>query len=32
LNALSYSTAGYREVGRGQLAGTEVVYFEKTLP
>jgi len=22
---------GYREVGRGQLAGTEVVYFEKTL-
>jgi GNAT superfamily N-acetyltransferase len=26
-----YSTAGYREVGRGQLAGTEVVYFEKTL-
>jgi xanthine dehydrogenase accessory factor len=31
LNALSYSTAGYREVGRGQLAGTEVVYFEKTL-
>jgi hypothetical protein len=27
----SYSTAGYREVGRGQLAGTEGVYFEKTL-
>jgi ribosomal protein S18 acetylase RimI-like enzyme len=26
-----YSTAGYREVGRGQLAGNEVVYFEKTL-
>jgi ribosomal protein S18 acetylase RimI-like enzyme len=27
-----YSTAGYREVGRGQLAGTEVVYFEKSCP
>ena len=27
-----YSTAGYRQVGRGQLAGTEVVYFEKALP
>jgi len=26
-----YSTTGYREVGRGQIAGTEVVYFEKTL-
>ncbi len=26
-----YATAGYREVGRGQLAGVEVVYFEKTL-
>ncbi len=26
-----YSTAGYREVGRGQLAGTDVVYYEKTL-
>ncbi len=24
-------SAGYREVGRGQLAGIEVVYFEKTL-
>jgi GNAT superfamily N-acetyltransferase len=27
-----YSTAGYREVGRGQIAGTEVVYFEKSCP
>lgn len=27
-----YRSAGYREVGRGQLAGAEVVYFEKTLP
>jgi GNAT superfamily N-acetyltransferase len=27
-----YLSAGFREVGRGQLAGAEVVYFEKTLP
>jgi ribosomal protein S18 acetylase RimI-like enzyme len=27
-----YRSAGYREVGRGQLAGAEVVYFEKSLP
>ena len=26
-----YDSAGYREVGRGQLAGAEVIYFEKTL-
>lgn len=26
-----YRSAGYREVGRGQLAGAEVVYFEKPL-
>jgi ribosomal protein S18 acetylase RimI-like enzyme len=26
-----YQRAGYREVGRGQLAGAEVVYFEKAL-
>ncbi len=26
-----YESAGYREVGRGQLAGAEVIYFEKTL-
>jgi ribosomal protein S18 acetylase RimI-like enzyme len=26
-----YQGAGYREVGRGQLAGTEVVYYEKRL-
>jgi GNAT superfamily N-acetyltransferase len=26
-----YSSAGYREVGRGQLAGVEVVYFAKSL-
>ena len=26
-----YESAGYRQVGRGQLAGAEVVYFEKTL-
>jgi ribosomal protein S18 acetylase RimI-like enzyme len=26
-----YQSAGYREVGRGQLAGAEVVYFEKAL-
>ena len=26
-----YESAGYREVGRGQLDGSEVVYFEKTL-
>lgn len=26
-----YQSAGYREVGRGQLAGTEVVYYEKRL-
>jgi ribosomal protein S18 acetylase RimI-like enzyme len=26
-----YQSAGYREVGRGQLAGAEVVYFEKRL-
>jgi ribosomal protein S18 acetylase RimI-like enzyme len=26
-----YESAGYREVGRGSLAGAEVVYFEKTL-
>jgi ribosomal protein S18 acetylase RimI-like enzyme len=26
-----YQSAGYREVGRGQLDGSEVVYFEKTL-
>jgi ribosomal protein S18 acetylase RimI-like enzyme len=26
-----YQRAGYREVGRGQLAGVEVVYFAKSL-
>jgi ribosomal protein S18 acetylase RimI-like enzyme len=26
-----YTSAGYREVGRGQLAGVEVVYFAKSL-
>jgi ribosomal protein S18 acetylase RimI-like enzyme len=26
-----YQSAGYREVGRGQLAGAEVVYYEKRL-
>jgi ribosomal protein S18 acetylase RimI-like enzyme len=26
-----YDSAGYRKVGRGQLAGAEVIYFEKTL-
>lgn len=26
-----YESAGYREVGRGQLAGVEVIYFEKAL-
>lgn len=26
-----YESAGYRQVGRGQLAGVEVVYFEKAL-
>ena len=26
-----YRSAGHREVGRGQLAGAEVVYFEKPL-
>jgi GNAT superfamily N-acetyltransferase len=26
-----YESAGYREVGRGQLAGAEVIYFEKPL-
>ncbi len=26
-----YASAGYREVGRGQLAGVEVVYFAKSL-
>lgn len=26
-----YESAGYREVGRGQLAGVDVVYFEKAL-
>jgi ribosomal protein S18 acetylase RimI-like enzyme len=26
-----YQSAGYREVGRGQLDGSEVVYFEKAL-
>ena len=26
-----YATSGYREVGRGQLAGVEVVYFAKPL-
>jgi ribosomal protein S18 acetylase RimI-like enzyme len=26
-----YVSAGYREVGRGQLAGLEVVYFAKSL-
>jgi GNAT superfamily N-acetyltransferase len=26
-----YGSAGYRVVGRGHLAGIEVVYFEKTL-
>ena len=26
-----YDSAGYREVGRGQLAGAEVIYFEKAL-
>jgi hypothetical protein len=27
-----FRSAGYREVGPGQLAGAEVVYFENTLP
>ncbi len=27
-----YESAGYRAVGRGQLSGAEVVYFEKALP
>jgi ribosomal protein S18 acetylase RimI-like enzyme len=26
-----YQSAGYREVGRGQFAGVDVVYFEKRL-
>ena len=26
-----YQSAGYRQVGRGQLAGVEVVYFAKSL-
>ena len=26
-----YESAGYREVGRGQRAGAEVIYFEKAL-
>ena len=26
-----YASAGYREVGRGQLAGVEVVYFAKSV-
>jgi GNAT superfamily N-acetyltransferase len=26
-----YESAGYREVGRGQFAGAEVIYFEKAL-
>jgi GNAT superfamily N-acetyltransferase len=26
-----YASAGYRQVGRGQLAGVEVVYFAKSL-
>jgi hypothetical protein len=26
-----FAGAGYREVGRGQLAGVEVVYFAKSL-
>ena len=26
-----YASAGFREVGRGQLAGVEVVYFAKSL-
>ena len=26
-----FASAGYREVGRGQLAGVEVVYFAKSL-
>jgi ribosomal protein S18 acetylase RimI-like enzyme len=26
-----YQSAGYREVGRGQLAGADVVYYEKRL-
>ena len=26
-----YRSAGYRQVGRGQLAGFEVIYFEKSL-
>jgi GNAT superfamily N-acetyltransferase len=26
-----YASAGYRQAGRGQLAGVEVVYFAKTL-
>ena len=26
-----YESAGYRETGRGQLAGAEVIYFEKAL-
>jgi ribosomal protein S18 acetylase RimI-like enzyme len=27
-----YESAGYRQVGRGQLAGVEVIYYEKALP
>jgi ribosomal protein S18 acetylase RimI-like enzyme len=27
-----YESAGYREVCRGQLAGEEVIYFERVLP
>jgi ribosomal protein S18 acetylase RimI-like enzyme len=26
-----FASAGYREVGRGQLAGVEVIYFAKHL-
>ena len=26
-----YTSAGYREVGRGEIAGLEVIYFEKRL-
>jgi len=26
-----YETAGYREAGRGELAGFDVIYFEKSL-
>jgi hypothetical protein len=26
-----YQTAGYRQVGRGQIAGAEVMYFARSL-